>query len=266
MGTSPAEVKRKAEAEAKAKAEQEAEAKRKADAEAEANRKAETERQAEAEQKAAADKEADDKARQQEEAAAAAAAQKKKDDEAKAAKASADEAAKAKSDKSEEATPATAAAPAAASSSSLSAKQKRKDMMKRAEEKDTAAGYEDPFQPKQAATAHPATPAAGPQPVKTQAETSGRSVLLSIMHCCTATFLDTNCTASQERCPYIKLSLLRSVTLVRMQCLLPSWIVLTLSVLLKRVYCTLLCIRAAVQWNAASCSPCCWPTVYQDTG
>jgi hypothetical protein len=47
-------------------------------------------------------------------------------------------------------------------------------MMKRAEEKDTAAGYEDPFQPKQAAAAQSSAPAAGPQPVKTQAESSGR--------------------------------------------------------------------------------------------
>lgn len=58
----------------------------------------------------------------------------------------------------------------------MSAKQKRKDMMKRAEEKDTAAGYEDPFQPKQPAAVEPSTPAArgGPQPVSTQAESSGR--------------------------------------------------------------------------------------------
>ena len=46
--------------------------------------------------------------------------------------------------------------------------------MKRAEEKDTAAGYEDPFQPKQAAAAQSSAPAAGPQPVQTQAESSGR--------------------------------------------------------------------------------------------
>jgi len=171
-----AEAKRKAEAEAKAKAEQEAklkadqaaEAKQKADAEA--KQKAEADKQAEADQKAAAEQAAKAEAAKEAEAQAAA-AQKQKDDDAKASKSKAEEAPASPSKD-------PASALSTSSASSLSAKQKRKDMMKRAEEKDTAAGYEDPFQPKQAAAAQSSAPAAGPQPVKTQAESSGRYAFL----------------------------------------------------------------------------------------
>ena len=172
-----AEAKLKAEQQAKEKAEQEAEAKQKAEAEAEAKQKADAERQAEAERKAAADKEAAEQATKAEAEAKEAALHKQKDEEAKAVKS-----------KAEEAPPSPtknpASGPSAASSSSLSAKQKRKDMMKRAEEKDTAAGYEDPFQPKQAtAAAQPSTPAdAGPPCLKTQAEPSGRYASSSAGH------------------------------------------------------------------------------------
>ncbi|KAL3135011.1 hypothetical protein ABBQ32_007959 [Trebouxia sp. C0010 RCD-2024] len=169
------ESKQKAEAEAKLKAEQQA--KQKADqeakqkAEAEAKEKAEADRQVESDRKAAADKAAGDKAEQARKEDAAkedAAAQKKKDETAKASKTKAEEG---------PSSPTKEPSGAPTASSSLSAKQKRKDMMKRAEEKDTAAGYEDPFQPKQPAAVQPSTPAAkgGPQPVSTQAESSGRS-------------------------------------------------------------------------------------------
>ncbi|DBA73185.1 TPA: hypothetical protein ACH3X1_011264 [Trebouxia sp. C0004] len=160
-----AEAKVKADQEAKLKADEAAEAKRKADAEAE--QKAEAEKQAEADHKAAAEQAAKAEAAKEAEAQAAA-AQKQKDDDAKASKSKADEAPASPSKDS-------ASALSTNSASSLSAKQKRKDMMKRAEEKDTAAGYEDPFQPKQATAAQSSAPAAGPQPVKTQAEPSGRS-------------------------------------------------------------------------------------------
>ena len=166
----------KAEQEAKVKADQAAEAKQKA--EAEAKQKAEADKQAEADQKAAAEQAAKAEAAKEAEAtkeaeaakeaeAQAAAAQKQKDDDAKASKSKAEEAPASPSKD-------PALALSTSSASSLSAKQKRKDMMKRAEEKDTAAGYEDPFQPKQAAAAQTSAPAAGPQPVKTQAESSGR--------------------------------------------------------------------------------------------
>lgn len=48
--------------------------------------------------------------------------------------------------------------------------------MKRAEEKEVAAGYEDPFQaPNKTPVAEAAAPKqAAPQPVQAQAETSGR--------------------------------------------------------------------------------------------
>ncbi len=81
----------------------------------------------------------------------AATAHKKKDEQAKAAKVKAEEG---------PASPSKGASAPPATSSSLSAKQKRKDMMKRAEEKDTAAGYEDRFQPKQPVAVEPSTPAA----------------------------------------------------------------------------------------------------------
>ena len=184
-----AEAKEKAEAEAKLKAEQEAkqkaeqEAKAKQEAEQEVKEKAEAERQAKAQQKAAADKEAAEKAEQARKEAAAkeeAAAQQKKEEEAKAAKAKAEDAPSSPSKAPPGPTSAT-------SSSAPSAKQKRKDMMKRAEEKDTAAGYEDPFQPKQPAAAQPSTPAAGPQPPATQAESSGwcaPAFPLTLAHSC----------------------------------------------------------------------------------
>ena len=167
------ETKQKAEDDAKLKAEQQA--KQKADqeakqkAEAEAKEKADAERQAESDRKAAADKAAGDKAEQarKEGAAKEDAAAQKKDETAKAAKAKAEEG---------PSSPTKEPSGHPAASSSLSAKQKRKDMMKRAEEKDTAAGYEDPFQPKEPAAVQTSTPATkgGPQPVSTQAESSGR--------------------------------------------------------------------------------------------
>ncbi|KAL3146721.1 hypothetical protein ABBQ38_014708 [Trebouxia sp. C0009 RCD-2024] len=169
------ESKQKTEAEAKLKAEhqakQQADQEAKQKAEAEAKEKADAERQVESDRKAAADKAAGDKAEQARKEGAAkedAAAQKKKDETAKASKAKAEEG---------PSSPTKEPSGAPAASSSLSAKQKRKDMMKRAEEKDTAAGYEDPFQPKQPAAVQPSTPTAkgGPQPVSTQAESSGRS-------------------------------------------------------------------------------------------